>query len=224
MVRGEYGYHYRKVVDDYIHSVLKCEEDAAKCWVDQRLTTACHEGYTLVYDEFNRSRPEANNVLLGILAERLLILPAGNRKNGYMKVHPQFRAILTSNPQDYVGVHQVQNALSDRMLTLDLDHYDRETEIAITGARSGLSTENASNIVDVVRDFRASGECEDTPTLRSCIMIAHVIARHEIQPLAQDPRFVSICLDVLGSKAGYEREQRDQHKQMLLGLIERHCQ
>jgi len=203
---------------------LKYEEDAVQQWVDQRLTTACHEGWTLVYDEFNRSRPEANNVLLGILAERLLILPAGNRKNGYMKVHQDFRAIFTSNPQDYVGVHLVQDALNDRMLTLDLDHYDRETEIAITCARSGMSAEDVCGIVDVVRDFRASGECKDMPTLRSCIMIARVVAMKEIQPSAQDPRFVTICLDVLGSKAGYEKEQRDQRTQMLVGLIERYCQ
>lgn len=224
MIGGEYGYHYRKVVDRYVHSVLKYEEDAVQRWVDQRLTVACREGWTLVYDEFNRSRPEANNVLLGILAERLLILPSANRDNAYIKVHPQFRAIFTSNHHDYVGVHQIQDALSDRMLTMDLGYYDRETEITITCARSGMSTEDASGIVDFVRDFRASGECKDMPTLRSCIMIACIAAMKEIQPLARDPRFVTICLDVLGSKAGYEKEQRDQRKQMLVGLIERYCQ
>lgn len=224
LIGGEHGYHYRKVVDRYIHTVLKYEEDAVQQWVDQRITTACQEGYTLVYDEFNRSKPEANNVLLGILAERLLILPAGNRKNAYMKVHPQFRAIFTSNHRDYVGVHEVQDALSDRLLTLDLEYYDRETEVAITCARSGMSTEDASGIVDVVRDFRASGECQDPPTLRSCIMIARIAAMKDIRPLARDPRFVTICLDVLGSKAGLDKEQRDQRKQMLVGLIERYCQ
>jgi nitric oxide reductase NorQ protein len=224
LIGGEHGYHYRKVVDRFVHTVLKYEEDAVQQWVDQRLTTACREGWTLVYDEFNRSRPEANNVLLGILAERLLILPAGDRKNGYMKVNPQFRAIFTSNHRDYVGVHQVQDALSDRMLTLDLDYYDRDTEIAITCARSGMSAEDASGIVDVVRDFRESGECEDTPTLRSSFMIGRIAAMKEIRPLARDPRFMTICLDVLGAKAGLEKEQRDQRRQMLVGLIERYCQ
>jgi nitric oxide reductase NorQ protein len=105
-----------------------------------------------------------------------------------------------------------------------LEYYDRDTEIAITSARSGMSTEDASRIVDVVRDFRASGECEDVPTLRSSIMIARVAAMKQIPPLARDPRFVVICMDVLGSKAGLEREQRDQRKHMLIGLIERYCQ
>ena len=59
MIGGQFGFHYKKLVDNYIHSVMKYEEDAVQRWVDQRLTVACREGFTLVYDEFTRSRPEA---------------------------------------------------------------------------------------------------------------------------------------------------------------------
>jgi len=98
LIGGQYGYRYRKVVDRFIHTVMKYEEDAVQRWVDNRLTTACREGFTLVYDEFTRSKPEANNVLLAVLEEGLLILPDMNRRDAYVKVHPEFRAILTSNP------------------------------------------------------------------------------------------------------------------------------
>ena len=224
MVGGEYGYHYRKVVDRYIHSVLKYEEDAVQLWVDQRLTTACREGWTLVYDEFNRSRPEANNVLLGVLEERLLILPTTSRDKSYVKVHPKFRSIFTSNPAEYAGVHQVQDALRDRMVTLDLDHYDRDTEIAITSARSGLSLDDAQKIVDIVRDFRATGEYTDTPTLRSSIMIARVVANRLNESIAWDRQcFMTTCLDVLGSKVDSSIERRENQKSLLVGLIERYC-
>ena len=108
-------------------------------WIDNRLTTACRYGHTLVYDEFTRSRPEANNVLLSVLGERLLNLPklryAGD---GYLEVHPGFRAIFTSNPEEYAGIHKSQDALMDRLITIHMDHYDRETEVAITAARSGV--------------------------------------------------------------------------------------
>jgi len=224
MVGGEYGYHYRKVVDNYIHSVLKYEEDAAKCWADQRLTTACREGWTLVYDEFNRSRPEANNILLGVLEERLLVLPTTSRDSAYIKVHPKFRAIFTSNPAEYAGVYQVQDALGDRMVTLDLYHYDRDTEIAITSARAGLSLDDAQKIVDIVRDFRATGDYTDTPTLRSCIMIARVVTHRLRESIAWDEQyFVTTCLDVLGSKVDSSIERRENQKSLLVGLIERYC-
>jgi len=226
LIGGQYGYRYRKVVDRFIHTVLKYEEDATQRWVDHRLTTACREGFTLVYDEFTRSRPEANNVLLAVLEEQLLVLPTMSREDAYVKVHPQFRAIFTSNPQEYAGVHEAQDALSDRLVTIDLDFYDRDTEIAITTARSGLSPEEATRIVDLVRDFRASGEYDQTPTLRACTMIARVTAMQGLQPSAQDPRFVRICLDLLESKTAFTsqaRERRAQQRKMLLGLIEHHC-
>lgn len=230
LIGGQYGYRYRKVIDRYIHSVLKYEEDAQQRWVDRRLTTACREGFTLVYDEFTRSRAEANNVLLGVLEERLLIMPTTNptmnRNDAYVKVHPDFRAIFTSNPQEYAGVHEVQDALSDRLVTIDLNYYDRDTEITITAARSGLPPDEAARVVDVVRDYRASGEYDQTPTLRSCIMIARVTAQRGLRAIAADPRFVRICLDLLESKTaftGKARERREQQRKMLLSLIEHHC-
>jgi len=226
LIGGQYGYRYRKVVDRFIHTVLKYEEDATQRWVDHRLTTACREGFTLVYDEFTRSRPEANNVLLAVLEEQLLVLPTMSREDAYVKVHPQFRAIFTSNPQEYAGIHEAQDALSDRLVTIDLDYYDRDTEIAITAARSSLPPEEAVRIVDMVRDFRASGEYDQAPTLRACIMIARVAAMQGLHPSAQDPRFVSICLDVLESKTAFTskaHERRTQQRKMLLSLIEHHC-
>jgi len=225
LIGGQYGYRYRKVVDRFIHTVMKYEEDAVQRWVDNRLTTACRQGFTLVYDEFTRSRPEANNVLLAVLEEKLLILPDMNRRDAYVKVHPEFRAIFTSNPQEYAGVHEAQDALSDRLVTIDLDFYDRETEVAITATRSGLSTEEATRIVDIVRDFRASGEYDQAPTLRACIMIGQVTAMQGLRPAADEPRFVRICLDVLESKTVFTsqaRERRAQQRKMLLSLIEHH--
>ena len=226
LIGGQYGYRYRKVVDNFIHSVLKVEEDAVQRWVDHRLTTACREGFTLVYDEFTRSRPEANNILLAVLEEQMLILPTVSRENAYVRVHPEFRAIFTSNPQEYAGVHEAQDALSDRLVTLDLDFYDRETEISITAARSDLSLEDVTKIVDVVRDLRASGEYDQTPTLRACIMIARVVAMQGLELSPQNPRFVHVCLDVLESKTAFTsqaRERRVQQRKMLLSLIEHHC-
>src|SRR5262245_19761454 len=55
LVGSQRGYHYRKVVDRFIHNVTKTEETAEHHWADHRLTTACREGYTLIYDEFTRS-------------------------------------------------------------------------------------------------------------------------------------------------------------------------
>jgi len=225
LVGEQNGYRYRRTVDRYIHSVVKYEEDAVQNWVDNRLTTACREGFTLVYDEFTRSRPEANNVLLAALEERVLVLPTSNGANSYVKVHPEFHAIFTSNPQEYAGVHDAPDALSDRLVTIDLDYYDRDTEVSITCSNSGMDLVDVERVVDIVREFRDSGEYDQAPTLRACIMIARVSALQDIHPLANDQRFAQICLDVLESKTAFTSKNRDRRiaqRKMLLQLIEHH--
>lgn len=226
LVGGQSGYQYRKVVDRFIHTVTKYQEDATHRWSDHRLTTACREGHTLIYDEFTRSRPEANNILLGVLEERLLVLPVPNQNESYVKVHPEFRAIFTSNPQEYSGVHDAQDALSDRMVMIDVDYLDRETELAITASRSGLVESKVAPIVDLVRDHRASGEYDQAPTLRGSIMIARVVADQNLRVSAADPRFVQTCLDLLGARSSFKSRSKDerlQQRKMLMSLIEHHC-
>jgi gas vesicle protein GvpN len=201
LVGGEKGFSSKRVIDNFIHSVLKTEESVQVQWVDQRLTTACKHGYTLVYDEFSRSRPEANNVLLAILEEKLLALPESRYGETYMQVHPDFRAIFTSNPEEYAGIHKTQDALLDRMITIDLEYFDRGTEIAITQAKSGLSPEEAERIVATVRDMRRDLNGHPRPSIRASIMIARVVASQGGQVQLDDPIFRQTCLDVLGSDA-----------------------
>src|SRR5829696_3350207 len=91
LVGAEKGVVSTKVFDNYVRSVTKTEEYRRAQWVDSRLTTACKYGYTLVYDEFSRSRPEANNVLLTVLEERILALPGSQHGGTFMPVHAEFR-------------------------------------------------------------------------------------------------------------------------------------
>lgn len=224
LVGGQLGFRSTRVVDNFIHSVVKTEENFSKTWVDHRLTTACKYGLTVIYDEFNRSRPEANNVLLSILEERLLEIPSGRLSEGFMRVHPDFNAIFTSNPEEYAGVHKTQNALLDRMITIGMGHYDRETEIDITSSKSGMDIESASRLVDVVRDFRALGLHNHPPTVRACIMIAKVVTLRAARIAADDPVFRQTCLDVLRVDSIKIRRDGESACADWLGeILERNC-
>ena len=198
LIGQESGFKRSRVVDNYIHSVKRTEEEYAAGWVDNRLTTACLEGYTLIYDEFTRSRPEANNALLSILEERILNLPKLRKQgDGYVEVHPEFRAIFTSNPEEYVGVHKTQDALMDRLISIRIDHFNRDTEVDILVAKSSVARKDAEKIVDIVRELRGVGVNNRRPTIRAGIAIARVISRCGITARADDPLFMQICHDVL---------------------------
>lgn len=198
LIGRESGYRKSRVVDNYIASVIKLQEEGQALWIDNRITTACRLGHSIIYDEFNRSKPEANNPFLSILSEGVLNVPGlHGRGEGYVNVHPQFRAIFTSNPTEYAGVYRTQDALLDRMITLYLDHYDRDTEIAITVSKSGIDRERAERVVDLVRLCRSEGPDPHYPTLRASIALARVLAARGGEASGRNPIFRWACQDIL---------------------------
>jgi gas vesicle protein GvpN len=226
LVGAESGIKRRKFVDQYVSRVYKLEENTQKSWVDNRLTVACKHGLTMIYDEFTRSRPEANNVLLPILQEKMINLPAARGEESYLKVHPNFCAIFTSNPEEYAGVHKGADALRDRMVTIDLDHFDKETEIAITKAKSnGLNLKGVEKIVNVVRGLRAQGRCEFAPTVRACVMIGRTLQVKDLPVSAKNEEFVKICEDILASETSRigRKSKREKVKAVVRRLILKYC-
>lgn len=206
LIGKDSGYTKSTVIDNYISSVLKTNEDLSVKWSDNRLTEACERGHVLIYDEFNRSKAEANNILLSILEEGVLNLPKAG--GGYLKVHPAFRLILTSNPEEYAGVHRAQDALLDRLVTIECGHYDEASEVAITASRSGVDEETAHAIVTLARLVRERTPGGHRPTIRACIALARVLSNRGHRLVATDPFVEAVAFDLLGhdlKDAGIDR-------------------
>ena len=225
LIGREGGYRKHKLIDNFIHSVLKTEEEVKSLWVDNRLTTACQNGDTLIYDEFTRSRPEANNALLSILSEKILNMPKlRDSGEGYMEVHPDFHAIFTSNPEEYAGTHKTQDALMDRLITLRMGHYDRETEIKITMGKSGIGSPDAETIVDVVRELRGVGVNNHRPTIRACIAIARILGLRGGHARWNDPVFQWVTRDVLSAETAKVTREGESLMSSTLGeVIQKVC-
>ncbi|MFE4105641.1 gas vesicle protein GvpN [Almyronema epifaneia] len=201
LIGNQLGYTRKKVVDNFIHSVVKVEDELRHNWVDSRLTLACREGFTLVYDEFNRSRPEVNNVLLSALEEKLLVLPPSGNRPEYIRVHPQFRAIFTSNPEEYCGVHGTQDALLDRLITINMPEPDELTQQQIVVKKTGIDADSALLIVRIVQAFQSAAIADSVSSLRPCLIIGTVCQEHEIAVLPENPEFREICGDILLSRS-----------------------
>lgn len=187
--------------DRFVHNVYKSAETMEATWVDNPLTLACKYGYTLVYNEFSRTKPAANNVLLGVLEEEVLELPTKFGEERYVKVHPDFNAIFTSNPIEYAGVYRPQDALLDRLVGIYMDFYDFETEVKIVLAHTNIPRKIAERVVKVVRGLREivkkGSDAIEKPGTRACIMIAQgleVLGRYGSEDVER------ICVDVLTSK------------------------
>lgn len=224
LVGRENGYTRSRVVDNFIASVIKLQEEERALWVDNRVTTACRHGHTLVYDEFNRTRPEANNPILSILSEGILNVPGLDKQGeGYVRVHPDFRVIFTSNPLEYAGVHRTQDALLDRLITIELDHHDRDSEVQITMTKGGVPPADARRIVDIVRDLRGGFPGQRYPTIRACIAIARIVACRRVQARADEPVFRWACRDVLAPGMARSGVAGENAAQIVDAVVERVC-
>jgi len=197
LVGSASGFRKSKLVDNFIHNVLRTEEQQTTLWTDNRLTTACRHGHTLIYDEFNRTPPAANAPLLSVLAEGLLNLPRVHEgRENYLTVHPKFCAILTSNPEEYAGVFETADSLIDRVITICVGHFDRGTEMAIVQGKSGLSLADSEAVVDLVRALRLRQDRQRL-TVRGALALARVTAVAGVRPTLEDPLFRCWCRDIL---------------------------
>lgn len=205
--------------DKYIHNVWLTKDRTKYKWVNNPLTLACKYGYTLVYNEFSRSKPEANNVLLSVLEEHILELPTMFGEERYIKVHPDFNVIFTSNSIEYAGVHKPQDALLDRMIDIYMDYYDFDTEVKIVQAHTRISLPEAKKVVKVVRTIREKLPEPHKPGTRAEIMISQGL---KALGNYSSEDFEQVCLDVLATKIGSPRETLKK-TDLIKGILNEAC-
>jgi gas vesicle protein GvpN len=184
-------------------------------WVDNPLSLACKYGYTLIYNEFSRTKPASNNILLSVFEEGILELPTKFGEDRYIKVHPDFKAILTSNSIEYAGIHRPQDALLDRMVGIYADYYGYETEVRIVVEHTGITLDKAEKIVNVVRSIRDKLPDAQKPGTRACIMIAKGMASLNDH---QNIDFKQLCIDVIASKTSSPADMEEK-KKLVLDLV-----
>ncbi|MFC0274766.1 gas vesicle protein GvpN [Metabacillus herbersteinensis] len=193
------GYSSKKVVDHYVRSVYKKDESVTETWNDGRLLEAVKNGYTLIYDEFTRSRPTTNNIFLSILEEGVLPLYGSKLTEPFIRVHPDFSVIFTSNPAEYAGVYDTQDALLDRLITIFLDYKDIDRETAIVAEKTDVEEREAKAITTLVSTLRkkCSNDKSNGPSLRASLMIAKLASGQGIAIDGEDVDFQNLCIDVL---------------------------
>ncbi len=211
--------------DQFIHSILRMDETVRTIGDEDRLAAACQHGHTLVYDDFTRSSAEANSILNSVLGEGILHLANRSRAGQpYLRVHPDFHLILTSSPQE-LSVSHSQRALMDRLVTVRLDSYSLQAEVAIVAAKSRLGLEDVQSVVDLVRMLRVVSEHGDQPSIRASIAIARVLAQLGARARHDDDNFRWICRDVLGdSIASLAGSEESLPTGVVDEILERLCQ
>jgi nitric oxide reductase NorQ protein len=193
---GQYvGINKKEVIDNYIHSVYKMEQEVNPVWESGALVEAVKKGHVLIYDEFTRSKPETNNIFLSLLEERILPL-YGKGKETKVGCHKDFRILFTSNPDEYAGTFHTQDALMDRLITIRVDLCEEEGEMEILMKKTNVSKKEAAEVVRLMSTLRMYGR-GSSPSLRVSLMIANIAKRTHIPIDCHDKEYQALCLDVL---------------------------
>ncbi|MEH6939871.1 gas vesicle protein GvpN [Bacillus sp. JJ664] len=220
------GFSNKKIIDNYIHSVYKKEETIKETWINGHLIEAATKGFTLIYDEFNRSHPETNTLFLSILEERIIPLYGMKKKESFLPVHPNFCAIFISNPKEYVGVFDAQDALLDRLITIQLEEMDMKTECAILSQRTGISEMDSLYIVKLVQILRNQFSTSHPLSLRASIKLATIAKQNNIPITIQNQEFQEICVDIfwlLLTESG-QVQTISQARRLIVKTIEQHLE
>ncbi|MEM9425095.1 MAG: AAA family ATPase [Pseudomonadota bacterium] len=195
------GHSEFAVVDRYIQSVRRKQTQSRIEWRDAILAEAMREGHVLVYDEFTRASPATNVLLLSVLEEGVLVSPGGMNGHSYVRAHPEFRIILTSNPAEYVAVNAAPDALLDRMVTIRLTGYCCETETEIVRATTGLEIKTARRVVELVARLRASHPGVLLPSMRTSILIGKIVRSLPTMGSPSDQQLAEIVATVVRGRA-----------------------
>ncbi len=139
------------------------------------LTKAMLEGGILFINELNRLSESAQNVLIPALDEGIIEIP----KLGEIKAKDGFWVIATLNPEEYVGVTPIAEALRDRFLWIKLDYQSEEEEREIVRLRAGVDDEIAKLTVAITRATRRHPEIRRGASVRGAIDLAALIKKYE---------------------------------------------
>ncbi|HEV7865974.1 MAG TPA: AAA family ATPase [Acidimicrobiia bacterium] len=124
-------------------------------------------------DEINRLSERLQNLFLELLAERALTI------GGYEARFPVDTVVVaTMNPDEYVGVGRLSEALRDRFERVRLDYPSPADEVSILLARTGLDGADdadgdihrlAEAVVGFANQLRAEPEVEAGPSVRATL-------------------------------------------------------
>ena len=166
-----------------------------EAFIEGPLTKAALSGSILFINELNRLPESAQNALLPVMDEGIIIVP----HLGELRAKPGFLIVATQNPEESVGVTRLSEALRDRFVLIRLNYQSEEEEREIVRLRSGVDDpEVVSTAVRIVRETRVDPSIRRGASVRSAIDLASVVSQMNSPPSEDD--WVTAAVMVLSTR------------------------
>ena len=167
------------------------------------LCLALQQGAILLINEFNRLPVSVQNILLPVLDERFLDIP----RYQTVQAHDHFVVIATQNTSDYVGVHNLSEAIRDRMELIPIlyQNWQEELEIIIQSCQKYFDQiETCKDIA--IRSLHVVRNTRNNPLF---VRGASVRAAIAITQLASELDFETACKIALLSRVELHDQNED---------------
>ena len=131
-------------------------------WADFAL--AIQRPGVILLDEINRCPRNGNNILFSVLDGTATLSAAGAKSSDQrsIRVHPDCVFFATANiGYEYTGTSEIDIALRNRFMEVELDYLDAATEAKVLCARTGVDYDDARNIAQIATGIRKS-HCNGT--------------------------------------------------------------
>lgn len=147
-----------------------------------KFTQVIQEPCVILLDEINRSSMGSNNILFPCLDDRrvLNIEVASGDLSREIKIHPEVTFIATANiGSEYTGTMSMDRALTNRFFPLELGHIPSTEEEKVLIKRTGLSPDNAANLVKItnnIRSLASKSELSTSISIRETLMVSKLVS------------------------------------------------
>jgi nitric oxide reductase NorQ protein len=135
----------------------------------------------IAMDEINRCPPSANNILFPLLDSRreLPVSIADYKNSRNIKVKDTVAFFATANfGMEYSGTSEIDRALQDRFMMVELDYPPKEIESDILVNRTGISSGEANKLIEYffkIRQLSKGGELSTSVSTRHALEVAELI-------------------------------------------------
>jgi hypothetical protein len=150
-------------------------------WADFAL--AVQRPGVVLLDEINRCPRNGWNTLFSILDGNKTLVASGAKSTDQrvISVNPDCVFFATANlGAEYVGTSEIDAALDDRFMMIELGYLDAKDECDVLVARTGIAKEDANNIAlvaDNIRKQYRSNALQQSVSIRKSLMAAKLVRR-----------------------------------------------
>ena len=110
----------------------------------------------ILLDEITRASLDAFNIIIPVLDRQAYISLDDDDPPRVVVRDPEVVVMATANVGlEYTGTRQMDRALLDRFLVIELDYPPADDEARLIASRTGVSLEMAGNLVSFARDCRS---------------------------------------------------------------------